>query len=192
MKTVVVILVLLLLASVCAAQSRTSDAAASRPSPTDTHRAKDERPCLFDFERGEVPDCVRENTAGQLCIAAQYLSELTFDANGLATVLSHEKGWMYVNRKGKVLISGVARMDNGPDSFHDGLVRFVKNKKYGFANRKGQIVIPPIYDGALNFDNGVAKVCKGCQEKCAEAKCEHYFFDGGAWSSIDPKGDLVK
>jgi hypothetical protein len=113
---------------------------------------------LFDFERGEVPDCVRENSAGQLSIAAQYLSELTFDANGLAAVLSHEKGWMYVNRKGKVLIRGVVRMENGLDSFHNGLVRFVRNKKYGFANRKGQIVIPPVYDGALNFDNGVTKV----------------------------------
>src|ERR1700731_2956529 len=33
---------------------------------------------------------------------------------------------------------------------------------------------------------------KGCRDKCAEAECEHHFFDGGQWSSVDPKGDLVK
>jgi len=48
-------------------------------------------------------------------------------------------------------------------------VRFVRKKKYGFANRKGQIVIPPVYDGAMNFESGVTKVCNGCQEKCAQA-----------------------
>jgi hypothetical protein len=147
---------------------------------------------VFDFERGELPDCVREDTTGQLSIAAQYVSELPFDAEGLAAVLSHEKGWMYVNRKGTVIISGVVRMENGPDSFHNGLVRFVRNKKYGFANLKGKIVITPVYDGAMTFENGVAKVCKGCQQKCVEAECEHHFFDGGEWSFIDAKGHLVK
>jgi WG containing repeat len=147
---------------------------------------------VFDFERGEVPYCVRENSTGQLSIASQYLSELTFDGHGLAAVLSHEKGWMYVNRKGKVLISGVMRMENGPDPFHAGLVRFVRKNKYGFANRRGQIVIPPVYDGAIYFENGVAKVCRGCQEKCTEAECEHHTFDGGEWFSIDLKGHLVK
>jgi hypothetical protein len=186
MKSVIALLTLLVLASICAAQSVNS------PAPTDTHRAEIGEPCVFDFERGELPDCVRENTTGQLSIAVQYLSELPFDAQGLATVLSHDKGWMYVNRKGKVLISGVVRMENGPDSFHNGLVRFVRNKKYGFANRKGQIVIPPIYDGAMNFESGVAKVCKGCQEKCAEAECEHHSFDGGEWSFVDPRGHRVK
>lgn len=69
MKTVVAI-ALLLIAGVCAAQSVTSDDAASQSSPTDTRRAKVGRPCVFDFERGEVPDCVRESTTGQLSIAA--------------------------------------------------------------------------------------------------------------------------
>ena len=36
-------------------------------------------------------------------------------------------------------------------------MRFVRDKKYGFANRKGEIVVPPIYDGAMNFENGIAR-----------------------------------
>ena len=51
---------------------------------------------------------------------------------------------MYVSRKGKVVIWGVPVMDNGADSFHDGLVRIVRNGKYGFANRGGEVVIPAI------------------------------------------------
>ena len=74
-------------------------------------------------------------------------------------------------------------MDNGPDSFHDGLVRVVRNKKYGFANRKGQLAIPPTYDGAMNFEKGKAKVCKGCESKCAEGDCGHHYL---FWRRVVP------
>src|SRR5947209_5385978 len=46
---------------------------------------------------------------------------------------------MYVDGRGKVVIIGVPTFDNGPDEFQDGLVRFVKNHKYGFADRNGKI-----------------------------------------------------
>src|SRR5437879_1587661 len=97
--------------------------------------------CLFDFERGEVPACIRQAADGKLLVSKQVLKLLDFDSDGLAPVLSAREGWMYVSRTGRVLISGVPSMDNWADSFHDGLVRVVRNKKYGFANRKGQIVI---------------------------------------------------
>jgi WG containing repeat len=148
-------------------------------------------PCLFDFERGEVPNCVCERATGEPFIAPLLLKELPFDGEGLAAVLSPKKGWMYVSRTGRVVISGVPWMDNGADAFHDGLVRVVKNEKYGFANRKGQLVIPPIYDGALTFQNGHATVCKGCADTCAERECEHHFFKGGEWFQIDTKGNVL-
>lgn len=144
-------------------------------------------PCLFDPERGEVPDCVREGAKGELFIAPQYLKELSFDAHSLAAVDSPKVGWMYVNRTGKVIISGVPVMDNGADWFHEGLVRIVRNGKYGFANRRGQIVIPPIYDGALNFDQGRAEVCQGCKSKTGG----EYHFAGGEWFQIDIKGTVL-
>jgi len=162
------------------AQSPTSD---STPSKTTS--------CVFDFQRGEIHDCIHENATGELFVAPRVTKELHFDSYGLAPVLSLKTGWMYVNRKGKVVVNGVPQMDNGPDSFHDGLVRIVKNEKYGFANRQGDIVVPAIYDGALNFENGTAKVCKGCRNKCADADCEHRFFSGGDWLVIDTKGLVV-
>lgn len=149
-------------------------------------------PCLFDFERGEVPNCILKSSTGVLSIAPQYLKDLEFDSHGLAAVKSPTDGWMYVNRKGRVLIRGVAVMDNAADAFHDGLVRVVKDKKYGFANRSGRIVIPPVYDGAMNFENGSAKICNRCQDKCAEPACEHHFFLGGDWFFINTKGAILK
>ena len=97
---------------------------------------------------------------------------------------------MYVSRKGKVVIWGVPVMDNGADSFHDGLVRIVRNGKYGFANRGGEVVIPAIYDGAMNFQNGRAEVCKGC-ESSATRDGKYHFFAGGEWLRINTNGTVL-
>ena len=82
-------------------------------------------------------------------------------------------------------------MDNWADTFHDGLVRVVRNEKYGFSNRKGQLVISPVYDGAMNFEDGKAKVCNGCTIKCVEQECEYSVFSGGNWFQINTNGTVV-
>jgi len=148
-------------------------------------------PCLFDFERGEIPNCVRESANGDLFIVPEFLKELRFDSHGLAVVRSAREGWMYISRTGKVLIKGVPVMDNWADSFHDGLVRIIRNGKYGFANREGQVVIPPIYDGAMNFENGHAVVCNGCESRPADREGEYHLFAGGTWFRINTKGKVL-
>jgi hypothetical protein len=143
-----------------------------------------------DFK--EVSDCIKLSKNGQLFIASRYLRQLSFEKNGLAVVYSEKEGWMYVNRKGRVIISGVAAMDNGADVFHDGLVRFSQNKKWGFADEKGKVIIPAIYDCAFNFENGLAKVNQGCEIKCVDQECEHFYFSGGEWFYINTKGEIFK
>ena len=145
--------------------------------------------CGFISAPGDVPDCIHRSAAGKLSVAAQYWRLMTFDSHGLAAVWSREHGWMYVNRRGAVLITGVQSMDNYADSFHDGLVRIVRDNKYGFADRRGRLVIDPVYDGAMNFENGRARVCRGCK---VESEGEYHFFSGGEWWSINTKGDRVK
>jgi hypothetical protein len=93
------------------------------------------------------------------------------------------------NRQGP--ISGVPTMDNWADTFHNGLVRVVRNEKYGFSDRRGQLVIFPVYDGAMNFESGKAKVCNGCTSKCVELECEYHVFSGGEWFEIDTTGTVV-
>lgn len=147
--------------------------------------------CLYDFERGVIADCIQRATNGELFVRQHVLKHLQFDSYGLAPVRSAIDGWMYVSRTGKVVISGVPTMDNWADTFHDGLIRVVRNRKYGFSNRKGQLVIPPKFDGAVNFEKGKAKVCNGCISKCAEQGCEHHDFSGGEWFQINTKGIVV-
>ena len=147
--------------------------------------------CLYDFERGVIADCIQRAANGELSIRQHVLKQLQFDSYGLAPVRSATDGWMYVSRIGNVVISGVPTMDNWADTFHDGLVRVVRNRKYGFSNRKGQLVISPIYDGAVNFEKGKAKVCNGCISKCADQECEHHDFYGGDWFQINTKGIVV-
>src|SRR5579863_3563603 len=118
---IIATLVLLVVATGNSAQ----DASREVPVPVARQDATDSS-CVFDFERGQVPDCVHRMATGQLFIAAHVLKELHFDSHGLASVLSRREAWMYVARTGRVVVSGVPTMDNGPDSFHNGLVRAVK------------------------------------------------------------------
>jgi WG containing repeat len=198
-RTAIVTTVLLLVAASTAGQNTVAQSP-KQPPPENANPTREPdgdksgatgTPCLFDPERGEVPNCMREDKTGELFVAPQYLKELNFDAHGLASVNSPKVGWMYVNRKGKVVISGVAAMDNGADWFHDGLVRIVRNGKYGFANRRGQVVVSLIYDGAMNFENGRAMVCKRCESKCVDSGCEYRSFAGGEWFRIDVKGTIL-
>jgi hypothetical protein len=148
--------------------------------------------CHIDFDEGEIPSCLYQTDAGQLFIAPEFVKKLHFNSYGLAGVFSEKQGWMYVNRKGKVVVQDVVSEDNGPAPFCDGLVLVLRNKKYGFANRKGQLVIPAIYDGAGNFVGGKTEVCKGCEKKCADRDCEHSFHSGGEWFQIDTHGTSVR
>src|SRR5438445_9269986 len=118
MRTAVVTTVLLLVVAASATGQNTagqSPKQSTRPENANPTREPDGdksgatgTPCLFDPERGEVPNCMREDKTGEQFVAPQYLKQLNFDAHDLASVNSPKLGWMYVNRKGKVVISGVA------------------------------------------------------------------------------------
>ncbi|MFH0784891.1 MAG: WG repeat-containing protein, partial [Pseudomonadota bacterium] len=110
---------------------------------------------------------------------------------GLASVREKDLGWMYVNKKGVVIVSGVATMDNWADSFHDGLVRFSRIDKWGFADTNGKEVVPPIYDGSLNFENGIARVCMGCRSEKESLNSEYHNWTGGQWTCINARGETV-
>jgi hypothetical protein len=144
--------------------------------------------CLYDFDKGEVPNCIQKSSNGEPFVTKRVLREFRFDSQGLAVLKSATNGWMYVSRAGRIVISGVPTMDNWADTFHDGLVQVTRNGKYGFSNPDGHLITPPIYDGAMNFDHGKAKVCQGCTSKCVDQECEYHVFSGGDWLEIDTKG----
>ena len=145
---------------------------------------------MFNPEVGIVPDCILKDTSGTLSIAPQYVKQLHFDSHGLVPVWSQSQphGWLYADRRGRIIVTGVPEFDNSADSFHDGLVRVMHDEKYGFANRAGILVIPAVYDGALNFEKGTALVCNQCKTRCED---EHCWFTGGQWQRIDKHGRIV-
>ncbi len=162
--------------------------------------------CSFSGS-GVVPNCVLRDGNGKLSISPTVLKDLNFDRHGLAQVRFEEDSryrylWMYVDRNGRVVVSGVPSFDNWADEFSDGLVRIVVGGKYGFANREGRMVIEPAYDWADRYHRGYAMVCNQCREVCAmpggvveiqsvKGGCDHTVWVGGEWSKIDKNGRIV-
>ena len=87
----------------------------------------------------------------------------------------------YMNKKGKIVYSKKFTVPDEVeplcdfDSFSEGMASFRVNWKYGFINKNFKEVIPPIYDFAYEFKNGLSLVEKD-----------------GKWFYIDKKGKFVK
>lgn len=97
-------------------------------------------------------------------------------------------GYVY-DRKGNFLYKPYL-FDNGADYFSEGLRRFVKNGKIGFADRSGKTVIQPRHDFASSFNYGYAVFCNGCDwEKTDD---EHPAIVGGIWGVMNIKGETVQ
>lgn len=92
--------------------------------------------------------------------------------------------------KNQNILFDLVMFDNGPESFHDGLLRVLLNGKMGYANRFGQIVIPCIYDYAKWFDNGQAEVTFKAKEYLDME--EHRRVESDEWFIIDRKGNKIE
>lgn len=61
-----------------------------------------------------------------------------------------------------------------------------RDNKWGYANKKGKVVIPPAYDRALPFKEGLAKV--GIRDPKIDQDLEDFSF---LWGMIDTTGRVV-
>lgn len=143
-----------------------------------------------------------KNQKGEIVIPAQFKiysdlkdgevvegETILFDGN--KTGGNQEKNaWGYVyDRKGNFLYQPFM-YDNGPDYFVEGLRRFVKNGKIGFADRNGKVIIEPKHDFVDYFNYGYASFCDGCDwEKTDD---EHKSIIGGKWGMMNTKGETVQ
>lgn len=93
-----------------------------------------------------------------------------------------------INNKGKKLFE-VFYFDNGPDYISDGLFRIIKNDKIGYANKKGDIMIQPMYDCAYPFENGKTKVSKKCKQVQIG---EHTMWKSDDWYYISKDNKKLK
>ena len=60
-------------------------------------------------------------------------------------------------------------------NFSEGLASFRAGPKWGFLNKRGEVVIEPVFETAVSFSDGLAIVELG----------------GGEWGYIDKKGKFV-
>lgn len=147
-----------------------------------------------------------KNQAGKIIIPAEFKDytgikdgELLQDGIGNETILFHggKKGDQYekntfgyvYDRKGNFLYKPYL-YDNGADYFSEGLRRFVKNGKVGFADRNGIIVVQPKHDFVSSFNYGYASFCDGCGWEKTED--EHKSIIGGTWGVMNRKGETVQ
>ena len=111
-----------------------------------------------------------------------------------ATVLEHpnetEFGRQIAIDPNQNILFDIVMFDNGPESFHDGLLRVLRNGKMGYANRFGQSVIPCIYDYAKWFDNGQSEVTFKAKEYIDME--EHRRVESDEWFKIDKQGNKIE
>ncbi len=149
-------------------------------------------PCWYSDSNGfsEHKNCLEQRGKEWLQVKRFHLASLKFNGN-LAIVYGKVQGWMYVNRQGKVVVAGVYPVDNGPDNFHNGFVRFERGGKCGYATADGRGTIIPHFDGCEAFEEGKALVCNGCRTVPVDSTGEYHELKGGDWFCIDTKGKRI-
>jgi hypothetical protein len=142
---------------------------------------------VVDREILQIPACALEIRNGHPYLIAKYLPVyIAANSERLAWFHLKEDGWAYFDRTGRILVTNVAMMDNGPNAFHHGLVRVVKKNKYGLANLRGELVVPYRYDGMLDYESRHGwRACMGCRY---EQVGEYGDFVGGDWYWLNRYG----
>ena len=117
---------------------------------------------------------------GNIIIKAKYIAAFPFN-DDLALVvtkkLDHSENWHYIDVKGNTKLKSHCYR---ADSFSEGYAAVIPEEgaHWGYIDKTGEIVIPPQYDAASMFENGLATV--------------HIGGATGKWVVIDTKGNIVR
>jgi hypothetical protein len=144
--------------------------------------------CNF-FPEGQAAACVAAGD-GSVTVLASSLAHASFGFGGFDAIsIRGREGVYFVNRSGRT--ARAVMYDNGPDYLAEGLARTQRNGKMGFVNVQLDEVVPPVWDFASPFHNGVAMVCTGCAAKPIPPDGEHTQMSGGKWGYIDKNGKVL-
>ena len=96
-------------------------------------------------------------------IGKEYKSIILFN-DGLAPAVEPKGHIQYINPKGETVFTLEKYKDKNiiaaTSFYEDKAVIVTEDKKYGYINKKGEVIIPPIYDYASLFYNNCAFVSK--------------------------------
>lgn len=140
-------------------------------------------PCQYDraFDFSEGLAAVMQNNrwgyinpAGEMVIPYLYSNASIEFSNGFAWVQHpNKRGWEIINSNGEIIGHGDGFETVAPFT-KEGLARVEQKGKWGFANSKGELVIPCEYDHAEDFTDGLA-----------------FVEQDGLYGLINPEGELV-
>ncbi|MBI1992496.1 MAG: WG repeat-containing protein, partial [Candidatus Omnitrophica bacterium] len=100
----------------------------------------------------------------KIVIPAKFSTAYDF-SEGMATVVTAQGKYVLINKEGKVVFAPEnpsALAFAGKSS--EGLLAFSTNRKWGYVDRAGELVIPPQFDAAQPFSGGLAAVRIGHKE----------------------------
>ncbi len=137
----------------------------------------------------EENSCGYINSRGDTIIpAGKYVFCYTDTFKNFAIVMDSTYRCIGIDRNENELYE-VKWFDNGPDPLSEGLFRIIKNGRTGYANKDGEIVIPPQFECTTPFKNGKAKVSYDCQ---FVKEGEYTRMKSKHWIYIDKSGNTIK
>lgn len=145
-----------------------------------------------------------KNPKGEIKIPAKFVHAGDFNSFGWAEVNFGGQNFYRINKDGNIIHQAYF-FDNGADYFVCGFTRIINDtRKVGFANLKGETVIPPQFDWATPFrcTPSFSVVCQGCyavgsfnrkdSKRCRLSNSDCYSeMIGGKWGAIAPTGKII-
>lgn len=148
------------------------------------------------------------NKKGLMSIPAIY-EDATVFKEGIAWVVKSNGAPSAINTNGETLFT--LKQAEDVCNFSDGLAQFSMGNKYGYVNKKGEVVIPAVYTRANPFSEGLAAVSKsdkggyGYINKSGDQIIKEQFsyaekfikgkaivlFGTSGWGTIDKKGKYI-
>ena len=150
--------------------------------------------------------CGYIDRTGRMVLAVPFTGLGEF-REGVASALTHAGRMVFIDRTGRLAFE-YPYVTNGYDRFSDGLLPVSVDRKVGFIDKTGRMIIEPQFDSAYPFSDGMARVMVGGKDgyvdKTGRVVIEPQyslageFSEGlapveinGRWGYIDKAGKVV-
>jgi len=114
-------------------------------------------------------------------------------------LIENRRGWSAIDSNENFLFEVYNVGDEvNPDNLIENKIRIIdENKKIGFANEKGQIIIKPQFEIVTSFHNGKAIIAENCKKipwnaHAEESDCHHYSIECKRHGYINEKGEIIE
>ena len=119
--------------------------------------------------------------------------------NFLVVAPRGRKGWWAIDLKENFLfqVYNTSLGEPSPDELINGKIRIIdKEKRIGFANKKGEVIIRPQFEFATEFSNGKAIIGQDCKkvpwEKHQDGVDGHYSIVCDKYGYINEQGQIME